>query len=52
MVSEEGKAAPALADVGEFGGLRLFENVDMVVGHSLLGYEHFFAAIHNEVSAL
>lgn len=44
--------APAFADIGEFGWLRLFEDVDVVVGHALLGDQHLFAAVDHKVSAL
>ena len=43
---------PALANVGEFGGLGLFKDVDVVVCHALLSNQDFLAAINHEISSL
>lgn len=45
-------SSPALSSEGELRGLRLAENVHMVVGHALLGYEHLLAAIDDKVASL
>ena len=45
------RCVPALCNV-RVGCLSFLENIDMVVGHALLGNENLLAAIHNKVTPL
>lgn len=50
--AESDAVVPALGSEGELGRLGFAEDVHMVVGHSLLRYQHLLAAIDDKIATL